>query len=574
MDDDCDGVTDNEASVCARCTQGLCPLTDVRDGSTTVGVDLKFQYSPVTTGEGYIKANWEAAPGATGYLLSIGSTPGGDDILAETPVGNVTSNTATGLTVEGAWTGTMYYVTVKPTTGNAVGAGTTSNGVGIAELETWDGTPNGLARGVTVDWPAAGLAAYYGAHYFETVSIPAESTVQVQGFGKADSVGEGVAATDEAVVNPKDGWLALYANSITVEGTIAASGRGFGGGGGGGGGSGSVGRRGHGGIGGLGGRGGDGEGTATGGGGGGSPLGVGGLGGQGNGGSGSLLGGGSGSSACGGKAGRSTADGIISDIGMAGTTASSGVVGVGGPGEFANGGAHGVPGCDNWTGAGGGGYGAGGGGASQWNSSGVDAGGGGGGGTGGVGGGESAHGGAGAGLFGGAGGLANFNSSRVGQPGAHGGYRALGGNGDTSTDRTLWLGGGGGGGGAGYQESGGGGGAAGGGFLVLYAAGALSIGADARLLANGAGAGGGARDNGGNCTGAAGGNGAGGGILLEAKDVSVLGAMSTRISARGGGGSTANGGTIKLFYGTYTGEMPDGSNAGRIYDAQPGSFEQ
>jgi hypothetical protein len=45
---------------------------------------------------------------------------------------------------------------------------------------------------------------------------------------------------------------------------------------------------------------------------------------------------------------------------------------------------------------------------------------------------------------------------------------------------------------------------------------------------------------------------------------------STTISARGGNGSLANGGTIKLFYGTFSGTKP--AAAGRVYDAGPLSF--
>ncbi|MCB9635189.1 MAG: hypothetical protein H6721_23940 [Sandaracinus sp.] len=114
-------------------------------------------------------------------------------------------------------------------------------------------------------------------------------------------------------------------------------------------------------------------------------------------------------------------------------------------------------------------------------------------------------------------------ASRATCGGIHGGYRSASGNGDTSTDRVVYLGSGGSGGGAGaVQEAGGGGGGAGGGAIRLYAAIRLEIASTARLLANGAGAGGGGFDQGGSSSvGRVGGDGAGGGILLEAAELSI-----------------------------------------------------
>ena len=175
-------------------------------------------------------------------------------------------------------------------------------------------------------------------------------------------------------------------------------------------------------------------------------------------------------------------------------------------------------------------------------------------------------GGNGAGLFGGTGGTAN------GSAGSAGGYLSVSGNGDTSTDRSWALGSGGGGGGSGTQEAGGGGGGAGGGSILLFGYETLSLGSGAYLLANGAGGGGGARDNGGGTTGHHGGGGAGGTIVLEAKDL-TLDALYPTMSARGSGGSTSNGGTIKLFYDSFYGTVPSSSAAGRVYDAGGGSWE-
>ena len=568
LDNNCDGVVDNEALVCDGCLGGLCGAGDVYDGSLESGTDLKYQYSPLGAGSGYVKANWVAVSGAVSYLLSVGTAPGAEDVFAETDVGAVTGYTASGLTVEGAWSGKIYYVTVSPVGQNGVGGSKTSNGVAIAEAATWNGAATGqLNGGYNSNWPQNGVTSFYGKHYFEDVSIAGGTVVNVQGWGKVDGVGEGIAASSAAVTSPKDGWLEIYANEISVDGTITASGRGYGGGGGGGGGSGSVANRGRGGVGGKGGNGANGEGSYTGGGGGGSPGGIGGAGGQGKGGNGNMLGGGSGSTACGGQAGRDGGDGPVGHVGSTGKTASSGLAGAGGAGEFAKGGGNGVNGCDNWTGGGGGGYGGGGSGGTQWNTGGVDAGGGGGGGSGGVGGGHTATGGKGAGPFGGSAGGANSSA------GGKGGYMATAAKGDSTTDRSLKLGSGGGGGGTGYQETGGGGGAAGGGWLKLYAADTLTLTATGRIVANGAGGAGGGRDNGGGSTSYAGGVGAGGGILLEAATINITAAGVDRISARGGDGSTAVGGTIKLFYDAFVGVKPTNTNAGRIYDAGPGSFE-
>jgi hypothetical protein len=98
---------------------------------------------------------------------------------------------------------------------------------------------------------------------------------------------------------------------------------------------------------------------------------------------------------------------------------------------------------------------------------------------------------------------------------------------------------------------------------------ALTIQSSARLLANGAGGGGGGGDDNTGRVGGRGGNGGGGGILLHAKSMNVQ-TTGNQISARGGGGSLTNGGTVKLFYGSFGGQKP--AAAGRVFDAGPGSF--
>ena len=566
------GVAPDGSLVCSK----LCAVSPfngaVGDGSTSSGVDLRYQYAPLGGGQGYIKANWAPQTGIVGYQVAIGTAPGSTDVRDYTDTGATdTFATITGLSLQGAWTGTTYYVSVRGVCDGGLPTGSkTSSGVQIAEGTTWSGGQSGLRSpdslgGYTVNWPQSGVTSVYGAHWFETVDIPNGTLASVQGWGRQQGVGEGISSSHASVTSPADGWLQVYANTITIDGILSASGRGYGGGGGGGGGFGSYGQRGRGGAGGLGGAGGNGEGS-SGGGGGGSPGGTGGAGGNGPGGAGNMYGAGSGSTSCSGSPGRPGGDGPASDIGGHGANAY-GSPGAGGSGEYGPGGGNGVNGCDSRSGGGGGGYGGGGGGASQWQGPGTDSGGGGAGGSGGTGGGDTPVGGAGAGPYAGGGGA---SQSAAGGPG---GYRAGGGNGDSSTDRTVWLASGGGGAGAGNQEAGGGGGGAGGGAITLYAAQKLTVTSNGKILANGAGGGGGARDDGGGTTAGQGGGGGGGGLCLEAAEIVVGGSVAQRVSARGGGGSTGNGGTIKLFYGTWTGAKPTTSNAGRVYDAGAGSFQ-
>ena len=557
FDDNCDTIVDDVGP------------TDLVAGSLTDGTPLRYQYSPLTEGDGYLYANWPADDAADSYELAVGTTPGDDNILSWTDVGNGTTTTLSGLSLDGAWTGTEYSLAIRAVNGTfACEPSATSNVVQIAEAEVWTGDTadlrdNDSYGGASVDWPESGIDSIYGAHYFERVEIDATTTIWVQGWGAVDDVSEGIDSADIAVTDPADGWVALYANDITIAGMITASGRGYGGGGGGGAGV-AGGYQGSGGSSGLGGDGGPGSG---GGGGGGSPGGAGGVantvGGDGN-----LYGGGSGGTACDGSNGRDGGDGAVGTIGGTGGTASSGVVGPAGTGEFDAGGGEGVTGCDNWSGGGGGGYGAGGGGGSQWSSETAEASGGGAGGAGGSGSAWSVSGGTGAGPYGGTGGT---GGSSTGDVGGLGGYLASASNGDTSTDRSLELGSGGGGGSGGYQETGGGGGSAGGGAIHLYAFDTLTIDSTAYLLANGAGGGGGARDDGGYSTSGAGGVGAGGGIRLEAQNL-ALNIDVPYISARGGDGNTTNGGTIKLFYDLFSGTVPDAAAAGRVFDAEAGSW--
>lgn len=229
-------------------------------------------------------------------------------------------------------------------------------------------------------------------------------------------------------------------------------------------------------------------------------------------------------------------------------------------------------------------------------------------------------GGAGGGTYGGIGGTAgsrgNYDVPVNGGPGGaggHGGYAVAGGQGDTSIDELLNLGGGGagaGGGGGGdgghstHNASGGGGGGAGNkgaGWIKLYAAIYLEISGNLyakgldNLTGNGGSAGtasvpsctpganGGAASVGGGSNGGSGGGGvttgnaggageeggygAGGGILLWCNSKYGI-VFSGTIDNRGGGNSTTNGGTIKIL--TLKGCQPSvtGMSYGRLYQGE------
>jgi len=535
----------------------------VCDGTTTADVDLLYQYSSTETSLGWIKSNWQSCSGATSYKIAIGTFSGGTSIKSWTNIGNNTSTTTYGLSIKGAWetSPTTYFVSVIPVNGDGDGAAGISNGVLIAEKELWTGGVTGLRNdasgGYNTNWPQSGYDAIYGNHYFETVNLPAGTTQYVQGFGKVESVPAGISSSDSKVTNPKDGWLGIHANNITVSGYITASGRGYGGGGGG---KDASGGGGLGGSNGLGGNGGNGVIAYTsGGGGGGSPGGSGGSGGY-SGGSGNIFGGGTGggyqSAGSNGGAGNNVVTGDCGGQGGINNTGGS-TGGAGGLGEFCPGGGTGSVGTDSTSAGGGGGYGGGGtgGGQSDGGSTSGGPGGGGGGGTGGATT-TSETGGVGCGTYGGSGGASGSNGNA-------GGYRTSGGNGDSTTGKELYLGsGGGGGGGTTGVEGGGSGAGSGGGYIHFSANNILLVNSLSRFLANGAGAGGaaGADAQGG----FAGGNGAGGAVLLEGKEV-TNNCTGVNFSVRGGNGSTTNGGTVKIFGSKFSGSDPGATYYGRLY---------
>ena len=128
IDDDCDSVIDD-----------LGP-TALFAGSLTAGDSKTYQYSPVTSGAGYLYANWTDDPRADSYELAVGSTPGDDDVESWTDVGAVSSATLSGLTLDGAWDGAEYYVSIRPTNGStACSTSATADVVQIAEAATWTG---------------------------------------------------------------------------------------------------------------------------------------------------------------------------------------------------------------------------------------------------------------------------------------------------------------------------------------------------------------------------------------------------------------------------------------------------
>jgi hypothetical protein len=377
-------------------------------------------------------------------------------------------------------------------------------GAGFAQ---W--TPRGGGDHLGANWTLAGTDTVSGFHYnIGKCSIPTGVTVCVYQWNSGDSTG----------------GLQIRANDIVALGNLSGAGRGYGGGGGGE--NSNVAPPlpgGPGGYGGKNGNGGNGQhaywsgygwpSTAYfGGGGGGSPNGTGGQG-QANGAVGTWNGGGNGGSPTNG----------------------------GGPG-----------------GAGGIGYGAGGGGGGGFSAGG---GGGGGGGTGG----DSAYwynGGRGTGTYGGPGGVGGGSNPTQA---TSGGYRTSNGNGDASTDSSVYRGGGGGGAGSssnGGLGGGGGGGGAGGAYVRLEAGNSIYLGGNIQT----SGAAGG-QSAGPSFTSYYGGGGAGGGILFAAPYVTL--ASGSILDCRGRQFqtlSTQNGGTIKVFYGQLTDQST--KYYGRLYTAQ------
>lgn len=557
----------------------------VRAGSLDLGSreSLDFQYAPLGPGAGYIRANWDPVPDAEAYNVSIVDLQSGRALVEEQRVpAQPTTIERRGLTLRGAWEnstlagglgGPQYEVRIRPVTSWADendewATALRSNTLQIAEAEFWDGatpTRDPADPGYTPRFPG-NLDAFYGAHVFERVAIDQLTYVHVQPFGRSEGVESGVDSLVRTVSEPRDGWLAVYANVIDVGGRLDAAGRGLGGGGGSGlspgndpgnlpGQGGSLGLSGNG--------GGNTGGRGVGAGGGGCSRNQRGQ----SGGTGGPMGGGGGGCTLDNCGDWGVANG---PAGVGGTCSAdppywcSG--GVGGEsqacdanrGGFGGNGADCVVGGDcpeaggrNGTqgpGGGGGGYGAGGGAAgsgAEGVQNGYAGGGGGGGGTGGGAGstaGRLDSGGRGAGRCGGRGGRGDRLDVPFG--GAAGAYSCGGFVAGDGVDR---LGSGGGGGGApDCAAPAGGGGGAGGGSIRLSAAHSLAIRGTAVLRADGAAGGGGAGNAFGSANGGCsrftggGGGGGGGGIEIRARNLSVeQGAVLRALGGEDGHGDAA-----------------------------------
>jgi len=335
--------------------------------------------------------------------------------------------------------------------------------------------------------PAGETYELYGCRTY-TNSVQINGTLKVKPYDGSD-------------VSTGSLWLQAKWILVGASGTIAADGRGYGGGGG------ASERAGAGGTGGTGGTGGAGDlSRKDGGGGGGSNGGAGGAAGtQGTAGS-------PGTEAGGGKGGDSRSY-------------------VGGPGGT--------------------GFGAGGGGGAGFfdpsgTAAGGDGGGGGGGGSGGMIGNGFLTGGDGAGPAKGTGGQAQGQSPGNGNDG---GYMVAGTNGDTTAGIGIVKGSGGGGGTSNMGMAiksgwgGGGGGGAGGGAVAIVAERDITIGGSVTTTGGGGGTGGADLSG----SGGTGGGGAGGGVLLWGQKVTVTGSIDARGRTKNSP-STTNGGTVKIFY--------------------------
>ena len=99
-----------------------------------------------TTNLTQLTANWTAATdaesGVTGYVLSIGTTPGGSNTYASQSVGLTTSATITGLTLA---VGQTYYISVAAIDG----AGLTGSAVTTDGIQAVDSTPPTAAGSLT-----------------------------------------------------------------------------------------------------------------------------------------------------------------------------------------------------------------------------------------------------------------------------------------------------------------------------------------------------------------------------------------------------------------------------------------
>ncbi len=113
--------------------------TAVNDGA---GADIAF-----STSLSSLSVNWSAATdahsGVTGYFVSVGTTPGGTNVVASTSVGLVTNRTFTGLSLTG---GQTYYANVQAQNGSGL-LGTTRSTNGVLVDATAPSAVSGLTDG-------------------------------------------------------------------------------------------------------------------------------------------------------------------------------------------------------------------------------------------------------------------------------------------------------------------------------------------------------------------------------------------------------------------------------------------
>lgn len=112
-----------------------------------------------------VPLSWDAATNATGYVITVGTTPGGTDVFDNVDLGNVTSTTVTAddLTLD-----TTYYWTVTPysAVGSATGCSentfaTVATGCYCtSETTSIDGNGIGNLQVGTTDFPSGGTLSY------------------------------------------------------------------------------------------------------------------------------------------------------------------------------------------------------------------------------------------------------------------------------------------------------------------------------------------------------------------------------------------------------------------------------
>jgi len=108
--------------------------------------------SPITSTS--FSANWNAVSGASSYILTVGTTPGGTDIKNNVNVGNVTTYSITGLTAN-----TNYYYTVEV----VVGANTSTSSNQITATTLLGAATANAASVITSSGFTANWTTYTGA---------------------------------------------------------------------------------------------------------------------------------------------------------------------------------------------------------------------------------------------------------------------------------------------------------------------------------------------------------------------------------------------------------------------------